>query len=211
MNLSDALRSQPIVYVRQRRELAELFGFETRNKYEVLTSEGTPCGFIAEQGKGVGAFLMRYLLGHWRTFSLHFFNPDRSVAFIAHHPFRFYFTRLEVEGPDGQKIGAIQRRFAIFSKRFEVEDPTGKVVLTVQSPFWKVWTFPFMRGEREVSVLRKKWSGALREIFTDADNFQIELGETSHEERALILAAAVYVDLLFFENNQGGGMALLDG
>jgi len=34
-----------------------LFGFETRNKYEILSPEGASVGFAAEQEKGFGGFL----------------------------------------------------------------------------------------------------------------------------------------------------------
>ncbi len=67
-----------------------------------------------------------------------------------------------------------------------------------------MWTFPFVRGGSEAACIRKKWSGSLTEIFTDADNFQIDLGGTSPSERVLILSACVYVDLMYFENKSGG-------
>ena len=49
--------------------------------------------------------------------------------------------------------------------------------------------------------IRKRWSGGLKELFTDADNFAIELqpGPLSPVERRLLLVAAIFVDLMFFE------------
>ena len=94
------------IQVVQRRELAELFGFETRNKYSIEV-DGSEELFAAEQGKGGLAFLARFFLGHFRTFEIHFFDRARSLVLRAVHPFRFFFQRLEVFLPDGRPLGAI--------------------------------------------------------------------------------------------------------
>src|SRR5688572_26205255 len=52
------LRSQNELYVRQSHELAELLGFETRNKYGIYTSDQRQVGFVAEQSKGILGFLL---------------------------------------------------------------------------------------------------------------------------------------------------------
>jgi len=184
----------------QKRELAELFGIETRNKYS-LEVNGAPFGFAAEQGKGGLAFLARMFVGHWRTFEIHFFDNARQLVLRAVHPFRFFFQRLEVHGAQDRLLGAIQQRFAIFSKRFDVTDATGRLLLSVSSPLWRPWTFAFERDGRELARVEKKWSGMLQEVFTDADRFRVifESPELSLDERALVLAAGIFIDLQYFE------------
>ncbi len=184
----------------QRRELAELLGVETRNKYEVRDVNGAPIGFAAEQGKGFLQVLARMFMGHWRTFEIHFFDLGRQLVLRAHHPFRFFFQRLEVFDAQGRPLGALQQRFAFFSRRFDVEDARGQVVMEMRSPFFRVWTYPFFRGTLEQGRIEKKWGGLLREAFTDADTFRVAFGPTlSSPERWLMLAAAVFVDLQYFE------------
>jgi len=201
MNLEEALNRHPLIQIRQRRELAELFGFETRNKYGIESAGGESLGFAAEQQKGVLGFLFRQWFGHWRNFDIHFFNPDRSLAWRAVHPFRWFFSRLEVIRPDGSRVGAIQRRWALLSKRFEVEDDGGVVVMEVSSPIWRPWTFLFKRHGREVGAIRKKWAGLLQEAFTDADRFHVEFASPDLElnEKVLLVSAGIFVDLQYFE------------
>jgi len=184
----------------QKRELAELFGFETRNKYSIEVN-GAPFAFAAEQGKGGLAFFARMFLGHWRTFEIHFFDNARQLVFKAIHPFRFFFQRLEVWTANGRQIGAIQQRWAFFSKRFDVTDASGRLLLNVSSPIWRPWTFKFMRDERELARVEKKWSGMLQEAFTDADRFRVafESPELNLDERNLVLVAGVFIDLQYFE------------
>ena len=184
----------------QRRELAELFGIETRNKYSIEVN-GAPFAFAAEQGKGGLAFLARMFFGHWRTFEIHFFDNARQLVLRAVHPFRFMFQRLEVGSADGRPLGAIQQRFAVFSKRFDVTDASGRLLLRVSSPLWRPWTFAFEREGRELARVEKKWSGMLQEAFTDADRFRVAFGspELGLDERSLVLAAAIFIDLQYFE------------
>jgi hypothetical protein len=189
------------LFVVQKKELAELFGFETRNKY-AIEAGGTPLAYAAEQGKDFFGFVARWLLGHWRRFEIHVFDANRALWFRAVHPFRFFFQRLEVVMADGRVVGAIQQRWAVFSKRFDVTDANGHVILTVKSPLWKPWTFAFAKPEglSEIALVQKKWSGTLTEVFTDADRFRVAFRpELGSDERVLVLAAALFIDLVYFE------------
>ncbi len=201
--LSIVQQSSELMIV-QKRELAELFGFETRNKYSIEVN-GAPFGFAAEQGKGGLAFFARMFLGHWREFEIHFFDNARSLVLRAVHPFRLFFQRLEVMSADGRPLGAIQQRWAFFSKRFDINDATGRLLLSVSSPIWRPWTFAFERDGREVARVEKKWSGMLREAFTDADRFRVmfETPELGLDERSLVLVAGIFIDLQYFEKKAG--------
>jgi len=194
------VQSASEIQVVQKKELVELIGIETRNKYSI-EADGVPFAFAAEQGTGGLAFLARMLLGHWRPFEIHFFDAARTLALRAVHPFRFLFQRLEVSDSTGRPVGNIQQRFAFFSKRFDVLDSSGRVLFSVSSPIWRPWTFSLDRYGQEVARIEKKWSGVLKEAFTDADRFRIlflapDLGV---DERTLILAGAIFVDLMYFE------------
>ena len=184
----------------QKRELAEFFGVESRNKY-VIEAGGVPIAYAAEQGKGFLGTLARQFLGHMRSFEIAVFDMQRSLLFRAVHPFRFFFQRLDVVAHDGRPLGAIQQRFAIFSKRFDVMDAAGGVVLSVSSPMWKPWTFSFQRQGAEAARVEKKWAGLLREAFTDADRFRVSFPEASlgGDARLLVLSAALFIDLQYFE------------
>ena len=205
MGLAEDIVKQPALIVQQKRELAELVGFETRNKYVISTEGGVMLAYAAEQQQGWWSFLVRQYLGHWRTFDIFIFEPSREKVLVAHHPFRWFFQRLEVSSAEGSSLGALQKRFAWLAKRFDVEDAAGEVRMTVSSPLMSIWTFPFKKGSRSVAVVAKKWGGLLTEGFTDKDRFRVEFTDPrlNLEERQLILAAALFIDLQFFERKAG--------
>jgi uncharacterized protein YxjI len=205
MGFAEEIVKQRALVIQQKRELAELIGFETRNQYEIAVEGGGALAYAAEQQFGVMGFLARQLFGHWRKFDISILDVSRNPLLVAHHPFRWIFQRLEVSLAEGRPIGALQQRFALLSKRFDVEDATGAVRMTVSSPLWRIWTFPFRKGSREVAVVTKKWGGLLTEGLLDKDRFRVEYQDTrlTAEERQLILAAALFIDLQYFENKAG--------
>lgn len=191
--------------VRQKREMAELFGFETRNKYEVLDSSGKTIAYAAEQSKSFLGILFRQLFGHWRRFDIHVYDSNRQEVMIIKHPFRFLFQRVEIFAHDGQHLGNIQQHFSILNKSFSLEDFSGSPLMSVKSPIWKLWTFPFTKNGNAVAVISKRWSGILTEIFTDKDSFTIQFKTEilPNSERMLLLAASLFIDLNYFERKAG--------
>lgn len=187
--------------IHQKLEMGEFLGFETRNKYEILDQNKRPIGFAAEQGKGGFQFILRQFLGHWRTFEILFFSEKYMPLLKATHPFRWYFERLEVQDIQGKVVGIIEKRFSLFHKRFDVVSFDGRVLFEVRSPFWRIWTFIFRRQGQEKATVTKKWGGLLTEGFTDKDKFLLDFQDPSlsDQERNLLLVAAVYVDLIYFE------------
>jgi uncharacterized protein YxjI len=195
------LKDQGQVLVHQTFEGFELIGYETRNKYVVLDKGQNKIAFAAEQQKGFLGFLARQFLGHWRKFTVAFFDNERKEIMRAIHPFRFFFQRLDIEDVSGRYMGGLQQRFSILSKKFDVLNHKGEVVMEMSSPIWKIWTFPVFHNEQEVACIQKKWSGFLSEMFTDKDKFLVEFkaSDLSEDERRVLLAASVFIDLQYFE------------
>ncbi|CAJ0924651.1 unnamed protein product, partial [Mesorhabditis belari] len=54
-----------------------------------------------------------------------------------------------------------------------------------------------------VGTIRKKWSGPVKEMFTDADNFIAEFPiDLDAKAKGTLLGATFLIDFLAFENNQ---------
>lgn len=201
IQLREKLKNLNTIFVHQKHEIAELIGYETRNKYEILDEHGKPLGFAAEQHKGIFAFLTRQFLGHWRTFEIFIFDQNREIVFKCLHPFRFIFNRFEVYNVTGEPLGVLQQRFSIFSRRFDVLDRRQNIIFQMVSPLIRFWTFKFLRRGSEVARIEKKWSGLLSEGFTDKDNFRLSIKDPNldSDTRILLMASCLFVDLMYFE------------
>ncbi len=195
--------------VRQTKEWGEiLIGFETRNRFDILDETGAVVGHAAEEAGGFGAMLLRNLLGHCRACKVHLYDASGQPVGRGEKPFRFYFHRMEAFEGD-RKIGAIQRRFSILHRIFTIESADGRELLTIKSPFFRIWTFKLLLDGQEIGRIAKKWGGLLREFFSDADTFGVEFSHPKLPEdaRKLLLIAVFLVDFTCFENNSKSGTA----
>jgi GNAT superfamily N-acetyltransferase len=199
--------------VHQAKEWGEiLLGFEARNRFDITDDAGTLLAHAAEEGRGIGAMLLRNLLGRCRACKIHVYGTDGDELARGEKPFRFYFHRMELfEG--SVKVGAIQRRFSVLNRLFTLEDAHGRELLTLKSPLFRIWTFKLLRGDREVGRIAKRWGGALKEMFTDADTFSIQFFDPALpvEVRKFLVVAVFLVDFVCFENNTNQGPAFNSG
>ena len=199
--------------IRQKKELMEVFvNFETRNKYEIFTTQRRLVGYMAEMGKGVGETLIRMFLGSHRPLNIQVFDPERRLILTLDRPFYWFFSTMTVVGADGRKVGEIHKRFAWFRKMYDLHDPSGRIFARIRSNILSLWRFPFFdAGDREVGEVTKKWGGGLKEIFTDADTFLVDMSKSnfSDDEQKVAFAAAVSVDLDYFEGNNSSGIDLV--
>jgi len=58
------------------------------------------------------------------------------------------------------------------------------------------------KEEEVIGCIHKRWGGVLRELFTDADTFDIQFPANAEAKDRMLLIAAVYLlDDLFFSSN----------
>ena len=192
------------VMVRQKKEWGEiLVGFESKNKFELSDDQGNQLGLAAEEGGGFGAMLGRQVFGQCRRATIHIYDTGGNKLGRGEKPFRWFFQRMEVFDGD-QKIGAVERKFTWLSRRLVVENAAGEEVMEIVGPIFLLGrgTFRLMFQGQEVGKISKKWGGALREMFTDADTFGVECDtQVPAEIRKILLVATFLIDFTYFENN----------
>jgi uncharacterized protein YxjI len=191
--------------VRQRKNWTEiLLSFEMRNRYEVFDQTGQPVMVAVEKDEGLTAFLKRMFLGPTRPFHVQITETGTGrVLLDLHRPFRFIFHELRVKDGEGRGLGIITRRWSWFRRLYAVKSAQGHE-LEIFGPFFKPWTFELQDQGNVVGRIRKRWSGLGTEMFTDADNFGVELGQLSTPEmKALAFAATVLIDVVHFERSKG--------
>jgi uncharacterized protein YxjI len=192
--------------VRQRKRWLEiLLSFEAKNAYDVFDAQQMPVLRVEEQGQGIGSFLKRIFFGPLRWFDAHVLDPGtRDVVLRLHRPFRFFFHELAVHDADGRLLGTVKRRWSWLRRIYTLHGPEGSEIANLFGPIFRPWTFEIRLGNRQAGIIQKKWSGFGKELFTDADNFRVELGDIPELElRALAFAATVLIDVVHFERAKG--------
>jgi uncharacterized protein YxjI len=191
--------------VRQRKRWLEILtSLDARNVYVVYDEMGAPILNVEEQGSGFSSFMKRLFLQYMRPFTskVEDLSTGGTHVLTLRRPFRFVFHRLEVMDANGTKLGAIQRKWTWFRRKYIVEGPDGQEVATLFGPFFRPWTFKVLLagGTQEVGLIQKKWSGLLKEAFTQADNFWVDFGSVDDPQlRALLFSATALIDIVHFE------------
>jgi len=187
------------VVVRQVVEKVELLGVEGRNRYEILTPQGELLA-RAEEERGWLGFFLRQVMAHWRTFHVDIREPDGSKVLQLVHPFRLLFQELQVLDGQGNRVGRMVKNWTLLSKKFTLTAAVGSPI-EMNSGFFSIWKFPFYRQGQQLACLHKEFGGLLKELFTDADTFVLDFEDRSLtlQDRLLLLGAALFVDLEYFE------------
>lgn len=185
--------------VSQRKEWGEILtGFETRNKYVVSDAEGNELYMAAEHA---GSALARLFLKAYRPFEMSVLRRDGATVLRLSRPFRFIFHEISVFDATGSLLGTVNKQFSLLRKHYVVSDPAGQQQFELFGPIFRPWTFFIRQGGVEVGRISKKWSGMLKEAFTDADNFGVQFpGEWKPALKAVFLGAVFLIDFVHFED-----------
>lgn len=191
--------------VRQRKRWMEiLLSFEMKNSYDVFDEHQRPVLRVEEMGEGFVSLLKRLILGPMRPLEVRVVKSDGAPLLLLTRPFRFIFHRLEVRASTGDLLGVIEREWSWFRRIYRIEVQAQQKTMTIFGPILKPWTFEIQDQGRKVGVIEKRWTGFGKEMFTDADNFGVDLTDV-HDPvtRALVFAATVLIDVCHFERAKG--------
>ena len=204
--LKQFLGTTPWVQICQVRpeRMAMMLIAHTANQYVVRTPAGS--GSLVRQ-EDAGAMLARLFLA---TFTRQQFTlrdaSDNPILLLERHFEKLITSRLDVflddAGDPGLRLGTVERNFALMETRYELKDARGVVFARVIRPVTALWKFRVETAAgAPVAMLAKEWTGIMNEYMTNADDFSIDFGAHpwTIEQRAVIVAATLSIDLDFFD------------
>ncbi|MCH7530885.1 MAG: scramblase [Gemmatimonadetes bacterium] len=185
--------------VSQKKEWGEILsGFEGRNKYVVSDERGNELFYAVEEP---GSVLARLFLKAYRPFAIDVLDRGGKTLLRIERPFRFYFHSASIFDGSGKLVGRVERQFSVLRRLYSVLSNDGNKVFDLFGPLLHPWTFKILEGGRERGMIQKKWTGLLKESFTDADNFGVTFpSDWPVERKTLALGAVFLIDFVHFEN-----------
>jgi len=200
--------------VQQKTELVEAFiGFETNNKYEIKNSLGQRVYYAAEDTN----CCTRNICGPQRAFTINIVDNTNREVIRLERPMRCTtcwcpccLQRVEVQSPPGEVIGYVKQGWSICKPKFWVQNAAGEDILRIDGPCFTCsmcgdveFDVSSKDGSAQVGRISKQWSGLVKEMFTDADNFGVVFPmDLDVKVKATSLAATVLCDFMFFEKKQ---------
>jgi uncharacterized protein YxjI len=193
-----SLLAEPVLVVKQKLKLVEL-----RNEYGVFDRSGRQVGAVIQAVQSPLAFLAR-LFTSWDValpMVLEIRGPAGPELLVA----KPWFTwRCEVSRPDGMQLGQIVKQIRLGRARFALLDPGGAQLGEVRAENWRAKDFSVRDATgQEVARVTKKWAG-LRELFTDADTYVVEVLPNAVDPlRSLAVASCLVIDVIMKQKDTG--------
>lgn len=181
------------VIVRQKAKVIEL-----TNQYELQDTDGNTIGAVNQVGQSKARKALRLLsnLDQYLSHTLEVQDLDGSAVLTLKRPAKLMRSKIEVSDAAGAVVGSIVQRNIVGKKRFGLEAPDGTSLGELQGESWVSWDFVIKdEADRVVGRVNKKFSGLLREGFTTADTYLVQLEPgLAGPLRSLAFAAAVAID-----------------
>uniref|UniRef100_A0A4X1T4A4 Phospholipid scramblase n=1 Tax=Sus scrofa TaxID=9823 RepID=A0A4X1T4A4_PIG len=201
--------------IHQQIELLEvLTGFETNNKYEIKNSLGQRIYFAAEDTD----CCTRNCCGPSRPFTMRILDNMGREVITLERPLRCTsccfpccLQEIEIQAPPGIPVGYVTQTWHPCLPRFTVQNERREDVLKITGPCVVCsccadidFEIKSLDDKYVVGKISKQWSGLVREMFTDVDNFGIQFPlDLDVKMKAVMLGACFLIDFMFFEMTRG--------
>ncbi|XP_031440989.1 phospholipid scramblase 2 [Clupea harengus] len=199
------------ILIHQKVELMEAFiGFETNNQYEIKNSLGQKIYKAKEKND----CCTRNCCGALRSFDMKIKDVnDREVIRLI-RPFRCVscwcpccLQEMEVQAPPGTTIGYVSQDWHPCYPKFSILGPNRETVMKLEGPCLACnccgdvnFELKGKDGGKSIGRISKQWSGLLKEVFTDTDNFGIQFPlDMDVKMKAVLMGACFLIDFMFFE------------
>jgi uncharacterized protein YxjI len=197
------LLERDVLVISQKAKLIEM-----TNEYRILDPEGEEVGAIRQEGQSKTKKLFRFVsdLDQFLTHRLSVYEADGTKLLEIVRPAKVFKSTLHILDAGGADRGAIVQENVIGKKRFALRGAGGELIGSIDAENWRSWDFAIHDAEgTEIARVTKKWAGFLREGFTTADHYVLEItGPTSPDLRFLLVASAAALDTALKQDDTGG-------
>jgi uncharacterized protein YxjI len=197
------LLEHDILVISQRAKLIEM-----TNEYRILDPAGEEVGEIREESQSRSKKLLRFVsdVDQFLTHRLSVYEASGTKLLEIVRPAKIFKSRLQIRDAGGADRGAIVQENVIGKKQFALRGPGGEQLGSIDAENWRSWDFAIHDADgTEVARVTKKWAGLLREGFTTADHYVLEItGATTPDLRFLLVASAAALDTALKQDDSGG-------
>lgn len=180
-------------------EKVNFFKFE--NSYQIYNEKGERIGAVIQR-LSVGQKLLRLLLNKaMLPFLLEIKNTDEKVEATIARGWTFFMSKITIKDAKGTVIGTIKQQFKLFKPTFKIVNSSNVLIAEINGD-WKAWNFKITdTSNHEIGSISKKWAGAMQEIFTSADKYNVTIAPdySNMENKIAILSGAITIDMVLKE------------
>ena len=181
-------------------ENVNLFKFE--NTYKVYNDKGEDVGTINQKLTTGQKILRLFLKKPMLPFLLEIRNSQDQLEASITRGWTFFLSKIEIKDGNGEVIGIIKQKFKLFKPTFKIYDQADQLIAEISGD-WKAWNFTIFDAlNNQIGSISKKWAGAMKEIFTTADKYNVHIDAVyaNQKNKIAILASAITIDMVLKES-----------
>ncbi|KAI9341758.1 Scramblase, partial [Obelidium mucronatum] len=208
---SYVLQHTGLMIGRQIEMMNVLVGYEQANKYSVTDANGVPVGFIAEEETSFAGTILRQVMGTRRAFKAVVLDVQGNVVLKIDRPIKWFLnSSITISDANDNVIGEVKQVWHLIKRKYDLFLGQKQFGI-IESPFLS-WDFHIEDENGGIlSAVNRNFAGFAREIFTDTGVYAIHMDNIppsrpiSLDERAVILACAIDIDIDYFSRHSGHG------
>lgn len=130
-------------------------------------------------------------------FDLQVRTLDGQPVVRVHRGISFFRQKIGVTDHENRALGSFRLRMFSLTSTFDLLDPSERPLCQLKGSLL-AREFKFQSGDTEFARVTKKWGGLGKELFTEADNYMIQIADHVEPDsvlRPLILASALCIDM----------------
>ena len=181
-------------------EKVNFFKFE--NCYKVFNDKGNEIGSV-NQKISTGQKILRLLLNkNMLPFQLEIKDSNGNLQSSISRGWTFFMSKIIINDSNGNNIGSIKQKFKLFKPTFRIYNKSEQLVSVITGDL-KAWNFKINDSkDKQIGTISKKWNGAMKEIFTTADKYNVDINQefTDTTNKIAILSGAITIDMVLKES-----------
>ena len=181
-------------------EKVNFFKFE--NCYNVYDGNGESIGAVKQKLTTGDKILRIFFKKPMLPFLLEIRNSNDELEATISRGWTFFMSEIIIKNAQGNLIGTINQKFKLFNPTFRVKNSSGAFIAEITGD-WKAWNFTISDASKnQIGTISKKWAGAMKEIFTSADKYNVTVdpGYSNIENKIAILPGAITIDMVLKES-----------
>ena len=186
--------TEQVLVVNQKAKL-----FEGSSNFSVFRADGSQIGSVRQVGQSKAGKLLKALSNLDAMMSARFEITDKNdvLQLVVAKPRTFIKGHMSVERADGTEIGKIEQKLRLGKAKFLLKVGDEQVG-EIDAENFRAWNFRITEaGGAEVARITKTWAGLGKEMFTNADNYVLEISRPlSDPLHSLAIASALTIDQL---------------
>ncbi|MCL7762895.1 scramblase [Polaribacter sp. Z014] len=173
--------------------------FKFKNCYKVFNDKGNEVGSV-NQTLTSGEKALRLLLNKsMLPFLLEIKDVKGNILASISRGWTFYMSTIRIDDPKGNTIGTIKQKFKLLKPTFKIYNRSEELLAVITGDM-KAWNFQINdSSDKQIGTISKKWNGPLKEVFTTADKYKVDLNTdfANDSNKIVILSSAITIDMVW--------------